>query len=544
VFRAEPKLQSRGRNEPASPLAGWFRLGLITQLLFGGLMIWIGVGSAPLWFDELASIAVAGRSVGGVFDLIANTDANMGLYYLLLHGWLLIDDSEAFVRALSAIPALAAVPVTAILARRLFGDMVGLVAGFLLAGSMFAIVNAQNARGYSLAMLLIVLAVMFFVEAALGRRPWAWVLCGASFTLSIYASPLSGLVLVAAFASLPFLPRPREVLRPAVTTLAVTGFAVAPLALLMLRAGGSQVNHLSRPGVADAIQAAGNLIAMGNVALIALWSTLIGAALLALWRRTPEVQPGMSETWRWRRLLIVGWAVIPAALLFTYSQIDPLFKDRYLITSVPALAILAAIGLVAIARRHRVLGVTAGLAMICLTVLARVDLESYGESLTPGWGEGNLTAARIIATRGRPGDGILYLPNRRRLGIVEQLEREAPSEAILPDDFSVAADPEETGDLYGRQAPQRIIKRRLEKHRRVWLLRWHGRIDRHPIGAGLSPLLSRYRPILRQELGSGTLELYRRSGPHRNEPTLTYRQVSRPAVSETSAKLVPPLPFE
>lgn len=120
---------------------------------------------------------MAGRSIGGIFDLIATTDANMGFYYLLLHGWLWAGDSATWMRALSAIPALAAIPLTAILARRLFGDMVGLVAGFLMAGSMFVVANVQNARGYSLAMLLIVLAVMCFVAAVIDRRPGAWVAC-------------------------------------------------------------------------------------------------------------------------------------------------------------------------------------------------------------------------------------------------------------------------------------------------------------------------------------------------------------------------------
>ena len=507
----EGKIRDQGRNDTHPPAPGWFKLGLIAQLVFGGLMIWIGIGSAPLWFDELASLAVAERSIDGIFDLIATTDANMGFYYLLLHGWLWAGDSATWIRALSAIPALAAIPLTAILARRLFGDMVGLVTGFLMAGSMFAVANAQNARAYSLAMLLIVLAVLLFVEAVVNRRPAAWAAFGATSALAIYTSPLSGLVLVALLASIPFLPRPREFLRPVVMTLAAVAIAIAPLAVLMLSAGGSQVDHLVRPGPGAAFEAVGELLAMGDVPLVVLWASLIGFALFALWRDSDEFGSPPKETWRWRRSLIVGWAVIPPMLLFAFSQVDPLFKDRYLITSVPALAILAAIGLVAVARRSRPLGMAVAALLVFLTLLARIDLESYGESLTPGWGEGNLAAARIIAAYSRQGDGILYLPDRRRLGIVEQLKREAPPGTILPDDFSVAAEPEETGVLYAREERPQVITRRLKQHRRVWLLRWDGRVDNRPIGEELSVLRSRYRPILQQDLGAGTLELYRRS---------------------------------
>ncbi len=258
-------------------------------------MILIGIGSAPLWFDELAGLSVAERPVGGIFDVLQTTDANMGFYYLLLHFWLWFGDSEASIRSLSAIPALAAVPVTALLGRRLFGDAVGLIAGFLLTGSMFVIANAQNARAYALALLLVALAALFFVEAVLTRRRACFAAWGLASSLAIYASPLSALSLVALLASVPFLPHPRALLRPVALTCGATLLAVTPLAVLMLSAGGAQVDFLTRPGPAKAVETAREMLAMDSVPLAVAWAALVLIAVIWLWR-APQCATARGST--------------------------------------------------------------------------------------------------------------------------------------------------------------------------------------------------------------------------------------------------------
>jgi len=48
VCPAEPKIRDQDRNDTRPHAPGWFKLGLTAQLVLGGLMIWIGIGSAPL----------------------------------------------------------------------------------------------------------------------------------------------------------------------------------------------------------------------------------------------------------------------------------------------------------------------------------------------------------------------------------------------------------------------------------------------------------------------------------------------------------------
>lgn len=493
-----------------SPSRDWFRLGLILQVAVGALIIGAGIGSAPLWFDELASLSVAERSPGGIFEVLGNTDANMGFYYLILHAWLWAGDSEAWIRTLSAIPAVANIPLTSILARRLFDETTGLVAGFLLAGSMFMVANAQNARAYALALFLITLATLFFVEAVRSRRPVHFFAYGASSALAVYASPLAGLVLVAHLASLPFLPLARALLRPFALTYTLVLIGLAPLVALMAAVGGGQVSFLERPGVSEALDAAAEMLAMGNAPLVAAWVALIAIGLAALWRVGWWSAEQQDENLRWRRSLVVGWAALPPVLLFAFSQLDPLFAARYLLTSTPALAIIAAIGAVAIVRHSRALAVAGAGVMICFTLLARFDLESYGDTYRQGWGPGDLSAARLIASRAEAGDGIVYYPWGQRLAIDMHLKREAAPGAVLPDDFAVAAGAEQLGDLYAQQVQPETLISRLKRHPRVWLLRWDSREGGLTRGVGLSVLRSGYSRLLARDYGVLRIELYER----------------------------------
>ena len=77
-------------------------------------------------------------------------EMNMVLYYLLLRGWLHLGDSVAFIRGLSVIFAVAAIPAIFLLGRKLLGTRFGLVSALLLSVNAFQVRYAQEARSYSL----------------------------------------------------------------------------------------------------------------------------------------------------------------------------------------------------------------------------------------------------------------------------------------------------------------------------------------------------------------------------------------------------------
>ncbi len=513
----DPQTRLPGRQQQS--LTGWldrrplprgcFTWGLLVQLLAGGLMIGIGIAGEPLWFDELASLSIAGRSPGGIFDVLGNTDANMGFYYLLLHAWIWAGDSEAWVRMLSALPALAAVPVTAILARRLFGERVGLLAGFMLVGNLFVIANAQNARAYAPAMLMVTLATLYFVDALRDGRLRHLIAYGACSVLAIYLSPLAGLALVAHVLSLLALPRDQVPLRRLTATYACVALAVAPLAGLMLAVGDEQVYFLGRPGLDELLIAGREIFGMYNLPLAIASGGLVSCGLIVLWRWVRLDRTAAVELARWSSALVAGWALLPALILFAFSQVSPLFLARYLLTSAPAFAILAAVALVTIANRSREFAVITTVVLCGLVLAGRADLRTYGDAYRPGWGEADLSVARLIAIGGRPGDGVLFEPAWQRLSVEMNLARELPG-ARVPADFAVEAGAEESGDLYAREVPPEVLTHRLRRHERIWLLRWNSTF-RDGTPSVSQPLLdSAYRRLLKRDLGVMQVTLYRR----------------------------------
>src|SRR3954453_22293518 len=209
----EGKTITARAKSTASVRTCWFGLALVGQVLVGAAVATAAIGDASFWLDESASASVASGSVGGIFEVLGHNDANMGLSYLVLHVWMWGGDSEAWIRLFSALCMVATIPVTALLARRLFGDVVGVVAGFVLALTPYPLHYAQQARGYALALLLATMATWLFVEAAQRRRPALFIAYAVASVLAVYANAFSAFVLLAHGLSLSAFPQLERVRR-------------------------------------------------------------------------------------------------------------------------------------------------------------------------------------------------------------------------------------------------------------------------------------------------------------------------------------------
>jgi mannosyltransferase len=106
------------------------------------------IGRQSFWEDEGASWYFTHGSLGGLAHAVWRNDPNMTLYYALLHLWLHtgLGDSEAAIRALSAIFAVLTLPLIYLLGSRLFGPWSGAVAAVLFASNSFVVEYAQLAR--------------------------------------------------------------------------------------------------------------------------------------------------------------------------------------------------------------------------------------------------------------------------------------------------------------------------------------------------------------------------------------------------------------
>src|ERR1700734_80899 len=186
----------------ARPL--WTPLSIATLTLLGGaaaVLRFSFLVRKPFWFDECFSVEVARLGWTDFCRLMWRREANMSLYYLLLRGRLHFGSSPFFIRSLSVIISLVTLPAIFWLASRLFDRRVGLLAVALMSFNAFHIRYAQEARSYSLFVLLAILSSGFFVSAL--REPSLRNRCGyvLASVLAVYAHLYALLLLVAQWLS-------------------------------------------------------------------------------------------------------------------------------------------------------------------------------------------------------------------------------------------------------------------------------------------------------------------------------------------------------
>ncbi|MFH1085253.1 MAG: glycosyltransferase family 39 protein, partial [Chloroflexota bacterium] len=156
---------TRQRPWPTAALAG-------IVLLAAAARLW-GLAAESLWLDEATSLMLARMPVS---ELIAWTalDIHPPLYYTLLHYWILLGESEAAVRGLSALAGVLTVPVIYGLGCAWFGRRVGLIAAALLAVNPYHVWYSQEARMYALVALLMGAAVLAAFCLWEDGAWWAW----------------------------------------------------------------------------------------------------------------------------------------------------------------------------------------------------------------------------------------------------------------------------------------------------------------------------------------------------------------------------------
>jgi mannosyltransferase len=176
-----------------------FRAGLILGVttIFGAALRLHQLSAKSFWIDEGASVSFATIPLRPFLYTLWSYQGNMALYYFLLRAWIHFGDSEFVVRSLSVLFAVLTIPAIYFLGKRLFDRTTGLTAAVLLSVHSFHVQWSQEARGYSLLTLLLVLAAYFLIcameskEESLGY----WIAFTVTAALSFYAHIFAGFVL-------------------------------------------------------------------------------------------------------------------------------------------------------------------------------------------------------------------------------------------------------------------------------------------------------------------------------------------------------------
>jgi mannosyltransferase len=129
------------------------------------------LGHHSFWYDEAESVRFINYSFRELALGLRHDNGSPPFYFLLLKPWAaLFGESEAALRALSVAFGVLAVPALAAVALRMVGERAAVLSVWLLAVSPFAVELSNEARTYALVILLGLVDMLFFLRWRQSRR--------------------------------------------------------------------------------------------------------------------------------------------------------------------------------------------------------------------------------------------------------------------------------------------------------------------------------------------------------------------------------------
>ena len=368
----------------------WMALVILSALALA-FRLW-DIGQRGFWLDELSAVGTSALSFADLVQALT-VEANMTLYYWVLFVWLRIvgfGAPEGLIRALSAVLGTAAVPLVYLLGRRLHSPVAGLAAAGLLAVNGFHVLMSQEARAYA-ALSTLTVGSYLLLDRALQRRGWRdWIFHAVVTSLAFYCHFYTVFTILAQGM---FVVSRRS--RTALIGLVGSGLVMASLLAQLVpffirQSHGAKLSHLVPPDAADLLEFLVNYSGASLPAL-ALYVALAAIGCFAAGRARPRV---------YRNALLLTWFGLPLGLALAISVVRPIFNDRYLFAVLPALPLLAGIGL---ARLPRPVGLATFVLLGGLSVWAlQGDLEARRAEQ---WRE----AVSYATSNAQRGDGWIFV---------------------------------------------------------------------------------------------------------------------------------------
>ena len=234
---------------------------------------------------------------------------------------------------------------------------------------------------------------MVFVSTVRRGRWWRWVLFAVATAAANWLFLYLALIGVAQLISLALVPAWRAKLLPAIAAVAGAGLSSLPIVLLGF-AQRAQISWVPAPGLGTLGAVAKAQWLMGSTVFsIVAWLLVIGGVVAIV-----VAQPRASR--RELLALVLPWLIIPTIVLIGISLVaSPIYLDRYLVMSAPAVALLMAM---AVAR----LPLIPALGVVAVVAAAAVApaIDQRTPAAKGDWAE----VAELTASAARPGDAIYF----------------------------------------------------------------------------------------------------------------------------------------
>jgi mannosyltransferase len=363
--------------------------------IFAGVLRFARLGHQGFWFDEGNTALLVHFSAGKMLGLLPQSESTPPLYYGVAWVWArLFGFGEAGLRSLSAFAGAATVPVAFAAAWRLLSRRAGLIAAALTACNPLLIWYSQEARSYSLLVLLSGLGLLAFAHARTNptRRNLTWwavaaVAAVATHYYAVLAIAPEAVLLLAAH------PRRRD-LQLAIATVMATGLALIPLAISQSHTG--HTSWITRMRLHGRLGQIVPQFLLGFQSPIREVLYAIAGACVLLALTLLVLRAGPREQ---RAALAVGSIAASGlflSLLIVFAGTDDLLTRNVVALWLPAaLLIVAGLG----TRRARIMGMAAACALCATGVIAAVGVAADRSLQRPDW----RAVAQLLGPVPRPG---------------------------------------------------------------------------------------------------------------------------------------------
>ncbi|ETD30199.1 glycosyltransferase family 39 protein [Williamsia sp. D3] len=338
---------------PAESRRSRFRVGpnvdAVAVALLAFVVSFVGIGNPSFWYDEAATISASTRSISELIDLVSSTDSAHTFYYVLMHGWFAVfPESEAWSRLPSAVAIAVAGAGVVVLGKLLSRRAVGVTAGIVFAILPRVTLAGIEARPYALAIVVSTwLTIVLFVATRRGATSW-WLLYAVLVVLSVLVNIHLLLLVPVHLIALIMLGNNRSQLRAWGLSTVLAVVLLSPY-LAFMRAKSTQLSWIDPLDE----RVFGNVLLTQyfdfSIAFAVVAFLLLGTAVVLFFARRERVATsGMRAV----AVLSIVWIVVPTVGLLLYSLISqPIYVDRYLSFTAPAMALLIGACVVAIAQK-------------------------------------------------------------------------------------------------------------------------------------------------------------------------------------------------
>lgn len=181
---------------------------ILALILIVGLFLRVHkLGDESFWIDETATVYTTQQNTRDIIDDIYTTTIHAPeyfesggtppFYFLVANYWTkIVGLSEAKLRFLSVIFGIISIYFIFLIGKMIFDYRVGLVSAFILSINYLHINYSQEARTYSLVILLTLLTVYFLLNALKQKKASYWIAYVLSGTLLIYTHYFGVFVLI------------------------------------------------------------------------------------------------------------------------------------------------------------------------------------------------------------------------------------------------------------------------------------------------------------------------------------------------------------